>query len=164
MNTKARPLYFKRYWPAACQANGWKPTDNDRRRQVTAACMSAIGGPAVSTSAPEWGENETSALFCYLDHLGHPASLEKSAAWVDCQTDYIAWNRARQADWHEAETYGEAAGKTRLDRDRFGGESTAVNAPLEAFDPVKARQRHLTMRNRHAAKKRRARIATPDPF
>jgi len=96
--------------------------------------------------------DEVTALFCYCDFLA-TESLEASERWVDCQRDYHAYNRARQADWHERAMYGDR--RNKLDRHRFAGAASAVGAPQEEFDPESIRQRHLTMASRHQAKQRK---------
>jgi hypothetical protein len=158
MSPATRAKYFSQYWPAACAAKGWRAGDQDKRRQVTLECMRLVRGLAVTTSDTRFGPDEITALFCYLDHLAHPADLDRAARWVDCQTDYRAFNRARQADYHEAATYG-GAGSKRLRKQRFGGAQSAAGEPLEKFDPEKIRKRHLTMATRHQAKERKAREA-----
>lgn len=158
MNPGTRKTYFVKYWPAACAAKGWRKGDNEQRRAVVLACMRLVRGPLVTTSDPRFRADETTALFCYLDHLAHPADIDKAARWVDCQADYKAFNRARQADYHEHATYG-ARGSKRLRKQRFGGAASATGEPLEKFDPKEIRKRHMTMANRHAAKRRKERKA-----
>jgi hypothetical protein len=161
MNAAQRKIYFGGLWPAACHANGWKRSDDDQRRAVLHNCMRAIKGPLIDSSS-DLGPDEVTALFTYLQFLAHQDSLELSARWLDCQQDYHAFNRARQADWHESETYGK--GKNKLDRDRFGGASSAQGEALEEFDPEAIRRRHLTMASRHQKKLRReAKAAAPAP-
>lgn len=151
MTPKARATYFA-LWQAAAVASGWNAKDEAKRRAVTTDCMRLVRGPVVKSSS-DLREDEITALFCYLEHLGDPASLEKSARWVTCQEDYKTFSRAKQADWHERETYG--TGKNRLDRDRFAGEVSAQGGALDDLDPEKVRQRHITAANRHAAKLKR---------
>lgn len=159
--TKAqRTFYFKQLWPDACAANGWSVRDDNRRKTVTADCMSAIGGPDTDSTSG-LGEDEVTALFCYLDHLAAPADLDKSARWVTCQEDYRTFNRAKQADWHERELYGKRPNK--LDRDRFAGETSAAAGPLDNLDAEAVRQRHLTMASRHQKKQRREGVTQPSP-
>jgi hypothetical protein len=154
MTPAARAHYHGRLWPAVCEVKGWRVGDEVRRRDVVLECMAKVRGPAVTTSHPDFGDDETTALFCYLEHLAAPADLRKSARWLDCQKDYVAFNRAKQGDWHERQTYGRRGCKLR--RDRFGGASSAQGEPFEEFDPKKARQRHMTMANRHRRKKQKA--------
>src|SRR5882672_394487 len=100
MTDEQRNRYFGLYWPAACQAKGWRVKDDIRRRHTTAECMREIRAPILE-SITELDQDQVTALFTYLDFLAHPASLEKSQRWLDCKQDYRAFNRARQADWHE---------------------------------------------------------------
>lgn len=151
MNPQERVAYFRRFWPAACRVNGWNLNDEARRKQVVLDCMVAVQGPAVTTSSPAFSHDEVTALFCYLEFLAHPADLDRSAAWLNCQEDYHAYNRAKQADWHEAATYG-PQGSKRLQRDRFSGQRSAVGAPLDEFNPEAIYKRHLTTAKRHEAK------------
>lgn len=167
MTPAQRTRYFKHHWPDACAANGWNTRDEGRRKMVTAECMAAIAGPQTDSTS-DLREDEVTALFCYLEHLAAPDDLDKSARWVDCQQDYRAYNRARQADWHERSLYGKRPNK--LDRDRFDGETSAVGGPLERFDPEAIHKRHLTMASRHQKKLRAegkatkaAKAATPAP-
>jgi len=110
-----------------------------------------IGGPKTD-STTDLGPDEITALFCYLAHLGDAASLDKSARWATCQENYRTFNRARQADWHEVKLYGK--GRNKLDRQRFGGKTSAAGDPLESLDPDEVRKRHMTLANRHARRKR----------
>lgn len=151
MNAKERSLYFSDLWPAACLAHEWGVKDEGRRRRVTRECMDLIGGPDTDSTS-KLGPDEVTALFTYLRHLADPASLEKSARWVTCQDDYHTFNRARQADWHESKAYGGA--KTKLARQRFGGETSAAGDALADLDPEKVAKRHLTMAVRHRRKVR----------
>ncbi|MBI5689292.1 MAG: hypothetical protein HZC55_04285 [Verrucomicrobia bacterium] len=151
MTPAERSVYFGQLWPEACLANEWLVKDEERRRAVTAECMRLVRGPDTdSTSA--LGPDEVTALFTYLRHLADPSSLDKSARWVTCQEDYRTFNRARQADYHERALYG--GKKNRLDRDRFGGATSAAGGPLESLDADEVRKRHLTMASRHQKKQR----------
>ena len=151
MTPATRTKYFQ-LWGAACLGQGWSAKDNARRNATTAKCMEEIRGPQTD-STTELGQDEVTALFCYLEFLAHPDSLDHSARWVDCKTDYKAYNRARQADWHEVKTYG-VAGSKKLARDRFNGERSASGEPLDKFNPEAIRKRHLTMATRHQKKER----------
>ena len=157
MTDEQRNRYFGHYWPAACQWKGWRVKDEVRRRHTTGECMREIRAP-MTESTTDLGPDEITALFVYLDHLGHPSDLIKAAAWVDVQTDYRAYNRARQADWHERKTYG-PGGSKRLRKQRFSGQGSAQGGPFEKFDPAEIRKRHLTTANRHRAKIRREKQA-----
>lgn len=165
MSPATRTRYFS-LWGKACAVKGWPAKDNARRRAVTLECMALVRGPAVTTSDPEFGPNEVTALFTYLEFLAHPSDLLRSARWVDCQEDYVAFNRARQADWHEEKTYGRQ-GSGKLAKNRFGGAKTAEGEPLEPFNPKAIYKRHLTMATRHQAKAGRVRVgknsASPKP-
>lgn len=151
MNAAQRSIYFGELWPAACQAKGWRSGDELRRRHATGECMRLVRGPQTESTS-DLGPDEITALFTYLEHLAAPADVMKSARWVDCQTDYRAFNRARQADWHQAKVYGRRGGK--LTRDRFGGQESAQGEPLDKFDPEAIRKRHMTMAARHRQKQR----------
>ena len=152
MTPPTRTKYFRDLWPAACRAQGWTIKDDARRNATTLTFMEEVSGPQTD-STTELGPDEVTALFCYLEFLAHPDSLDHSARWLDCKTDYKAYNRARQADWHEVKTYG-AAGSKKLARDRFNGECSAKGEPLDKFDPEAIRKRHLTMATRHQKKQR----------
>lgn len=153
MTDEQRNRYFGQYWPGACQAKGWRVKDEVRRRHTTGECMRLVRAP-ITESTTALGEAEITALFCYLDHLGHPGDLLRSARWVDCQTDYKAYNLARQADWHQRKTYGR--GGRKLTKNRFAGAATAQGEPLDKFDPEAIRKRHMTMASRHRRKKQKA--------
>lgn len=150
MSPEARSRYFGHYWPVACNAKRWRVKDEVRRRHTTGECMRLIRAP-ITESTTDLGPDEITALFIYLDHLGHPSDLLKAAAWVDVQTDYKAFNRARQADWYEKKTYGRAGSK-RLRRQRFAGQQQAAGEPLEPFNPAAINQRFLTMKSRYRTK------------
>ncbi len=152
MTPAERSHYHVVLWPAACRAQGWQPKDPEKRRAAVLACMAAVSGPAVTTSDARFGRDEVTALFCFLQHLADPASLDKSARWVTCQQDYRTYNRARQADWHERKLYG--AGKNKLDRNRFGGTASAAGGALDDLDPEAVRKRFITMASRHQRKMR----------
>lgn len=154
MNSRERAKYFGELWPAACSANEWDVQDEVRRRAVTAECMRLVRGPHTDSTGLI-GEDGVTALFCYLDHLADPSSLDKSARWVTCQQEYHIYNRARQADWHERSLYG--SGPNKLNRDRFGGATSAARGPLENLDADEVRKRHMTMASRHQRKQRRER-------
>lgn len=156
MTPAERVKYFRDYWPAACAVRGWNRRDDMLRRKVVLDCMAAVHGPLVTTSDPQFRRDETTALFCLLDHLAHPEDLGRAARWTDCMADYRAYNRARQADWHEGKAYG-AAGSKKLRRDRFAGRQSATGGPLDPFDPEAIRKRHITMASRHRKKQRSAR-------
>lgn len=111
--------------------------------------MRLIGAPEVESSS-NLGPDAVTALFCHLKFLAHQGDLEQSARWLDCQEDYKAFNRARQADWHEVHTYGQSPNK--LDKQRFGGAPNAQGGALDQFDPEAIRKRHLTMATRHQNK------------
>lgn len=156
MTPGERVKYFRDLWPAACAVKGWRRGDDGRRREAVLECMRLVRGPEVTTSDAQFRRDEVTALFCYLEFLAHPASLEHAARWADCQKDYRAFNRARQADWHERQVYG-TGGSRRLQRERFAGRQSAQGDTLESFDPEEIRKRHLTMATRHQAKQRHAR-------
>ena len=153
MNDAARSRYFGHYWPVAAVGKGWRVKDEIRRRHTTGECMRLIRAP-ISESTTDLGPDEVTALFIYLDHLGHPADLLKAAAWVDVQTDYKAYNRARQADWYERKTYGHK-GSGKLRKNRFGGQKKAAGEPLEPFDPAAINKRFMTMKNRYRTKQKK---------
>lgn len=154
MTKATRARYLLQLWPAACAAQGWPVRDESRRHQVTADCMRAIKAPVV-TSTSDLGPDEITALFCYLEFLANPAGLDTSARWLDCQQDYHAYNRARQADWYERKTYGK--GRNKLDRDRFSGETSAQGKPLDDFDPEAIQRRFITVASRAQKRERQAR-------
>lgn len=147
MSPTTRKTYF-RLWLAACKVKGWDAGDDGLRRATVLACMVQVRGPQATTSHPDFGPDEITALFVYLDHLAHPSDLLKSAAWVDCQTDYRAFNRARQADWHEEQAYGRQ-GSGKLRRNRFAGQKKAAGEALDPLDPAAIQKRFLTMRTRN---------------
>lgn len=159
MNPRSRITYHAELWPAACKAQRWNFRDQEKRRAVVLECMRQVRGPAITTSSPRWGPDETTALFTYLRHLADQASLDKSAAWVECKRDYRTFNRARNADWHERETYG-AEGSRKLQRNRFAKRKTAAGDPLDSLDKEDVRKRHITMAERHRKAKKKA---TPAP-
>lgn len=160
MTPAQRKPYFA-LWAAACTAQGWRSSDNTKRHEITASCMVDIKGPAV-VSSNDLGEDEITALFCYLTYLSTGDSdLDAAARWIDCKQDYKAFARARQADWHEQKLYGKTSKPNKLDRNRFGGAKTAVGGPLEKFDPKAIKQRHLTLANRHQKKARAQGLPKP---
>ncbi|MCX6952592.1 MAG: hypothetical protein NTV51_10580 [Verrucomicrobia bacterium] len=150
MTPKERSHYHAVLWPAACRAMGWSHKDQETRHEVVIGCMEAVRGPLVTTSDAAFGRDEVTALFCYLEHLADPASLDKSARWVTCQQDYKTYNRARQADWHERKLYG--SGKNKFSRNRFRGAKSASGGPLDSLDREEVRQRHMSMASRHQKK------------
>lgn len=150
MSPATRTRYFA-LWARAAAIKSWNPKDESQRHATVLACMVAVRGPQVTTSHTLFGPDEITALFCYLEFLAAPSDLLKSARWVDCQQDYHAFNRARQADWHEDKAYGRQ-GSGKLRRNRFAGQESAEGEPLDKFDPVAIRKRHLTMVGRHESK------------
>ena len=151
MTAKTRVYFFKAVWPQVCAAQGWRKSDDDKRHEVVATCLRLVRAAAVE-SMNDLGPDEVTALFCYCEFLADE-TLEASQRWLDCQQDYHAFNRARQADWHERAMYGTR--KNKLDRHRFAGAASAVGEPQETFDPESIRKRHITMASRHQAKQRR---------
>ena len=156
MNSTQRKLYFTALWPAACAAQGWDLKDDARRHATT---NYATG----SESTTGLAEHQITALFCYLAYLGDLASVEKAAAWQECQRDPIAYNKLRQArHWERRAGYHRG---NRLERQRF---RDAV--PESPFDPSMPRtqvdQLLMTARERARAKIRREKEeATADcPF
>lgn len=150
MTPGERVHYHKTLWPAACLANEWDLRDVEKRHEIVLRCMQEVRGPRVTTSSPQFGRDEVTALFCFLEHIADQASLDKSAAWDSCKQDYRTYNRARQADWHERKLYG--GGKNKLDRNRFKGAATAQGHVLDNLDPEETRKRHLTFASRHQQK------------
>lgn len=160
MTAGQRSSYFLA-WADVCAAQGWNPKDNTKRQEVTARCMAAVRGPAVASTS-DLGEDEITALFCYLRYLKTgDADLDAAARWVDCQQDYKAFARARQADWHEEKLYGKTSKPNKLDRNRFKGAKTAVGEPLEKFSPEEIHKRHLTLATRHQKKARQLGLPKP---
>lgn len=157
MTPGQRSSYFL-LWTGVCAEQGWSAKDKAKRNATTARCMSEIGAPATD-STTDLGEDEITALFCYLHHLADQASLDKSARWDSCRQDYKTFSRARHADWHETQLYGE--GKNKLDRNRFKGEASASRGALEDLDPEAVRQRHMTVASRHQKKARK--LGQPRP-
>ena len=153
MSPEARSCYFGHYWPTACQAKGWRVKDEVRRRHTTGECMRLVRAP-VTESTTDLGPDEITALFTYLDFLANPSSLEKSQRWLDCQQDYRAFNRARQADYYERKTYGQGGSK-KLRKNRFCGQQSAQGMPQENFDPEAARKRFVTMKSRYRTAKKK---------
>ena len=152
MNKPTRIAYHARHWPAACEAQGWDPRDQDKRRDVCLECMVLVGGPAITTSHAKWGNAETSALFLRLQHLADPDNITLSMEWDNCQAGYVAYNMSKQADHYQVRTYGHH-GAGRLGRQRFAGRKTAKGYPAE--DPLtreEAQVRLTTMRSRATRK------------
>lgn len=148
MTPAARVTYHKTLWPAACLAQGWDARDDAHRRDVALLVMHEVRGPAVTTSSPEFGPAETTALFVYLHLQAHPNDLVAMEEWLKCKDDYRTYNKARQADWHERQAYGQQ-GSGKLQRNRFAGEKDAQRGPLEDLDRKTVDQRLLTMRRRN---------------
>ncbi len=150
MTPKQRVLFFRDIWPSACRKQGWSSGDDTKRHEIIASCMQLVGGPA-TRSTGDLGPDEVTALFCYCEFLAKE-TLEASERWVDCQQDYHAFNRARQADWHEHAMYGNRPNK--LDRQRFAGATSSAGEAAEVFDPEAIRKRHMTMASRHQKRQR----------
>jgi hypothetical protein len=160
MTPGQRSSYFL-LWADVCAAQKWNAKDRAKRNEVTARCMSEVGGPATD-STTELGEAEITALFCFLTYLKTgDADLDAAARWVDCKQDYKAFSLARQADWHEEKLYGKTSKPNKLDRNRFKGAKTAVGEPLEKFDPAEIKKRHLTLASRHQKKARKLGLPKP---
>ena len=79
MTKGERVKLFRDLWPAACLANEWDIKDDTKRREVILECMELVRGPLVTTSSPEFGRDEVTALFCYLQHLADPADFDKAS-------------------------------------------------------------------------------------
>lgn len=160
MTPGQRSSYFLA-WADVCSTQGWNPKDRAKRNEITARCMSEVGGPGTD-STTDLGEDEITALFCFLAYLKTgDADLDAAARWTDCKQDYKAFARAKQADWHEERAYGKPAKPNKLVRERFSGAKSAEGEPLEKFDPEAIRKRHMTMANRHQTKARKMGLPKP---
>jgi hypothetical protein len=168
MDDRTRKTYHAIEWPAACAGQKWRVRDQDKRRAVALECMALVCGPMATTSDPEWGNAETTALFTYLRHLADPDNITRSIVWDKCRADYQAFNLSRQADHWEKRGFGER-GSRRLRENRFGGRKTAEGGALE--DPLtreEAQQRLWKVRQRtrareHSGTSRPPRKVTLDP-
>lgn len=70
--TKAqRARFFGDLWPAACQAQGWNPKDEDTRRAV---CERVTGQRSTSGLT----ERQITALFTEVRHLADPLDFDKA--------------------------------------------------------------------------------------
>ena len=69
MTPRQRSTYFGTLWPAACEAQGWNPKDEDRRRDVT---MEATGKASTSSLT----EAQITLLFNHLKQLANPADFD----------------------------------------------------------------------------------------
>jgi hypothetical protein len=148
MTKSARIRYHQTEWPAACAAQGWSPNDTGRRHNVILDAMFLVKGPPVTTSHASFGPAETTALFTYLRHLADPDNITLKLRWDQCMADYITFNEARQADYHEHRAYG-PRGSGRFARQRFARKPTAQGDPAEdAPDSKTTRDRLMTMRAR----------------
>lgn len=149
MNTPQRKRYFTDLWPAACAAQGWDPKDDQRRHAVT---LYATG--MESTTGLQ--EHQVTALFTYLAHLADLTSVEKAAAWAECQRDPVAFNNLRQARYWERRAGYRGGG--RLHRQRFHN-----HVPEGPFDPSMPRaetdQLLMTARERARSKAKARRVA-----
>ncbi len=148
MTPAARIRYHKTLWPAACRAQGWNARDDAKRREVCLQVMAEVRGPAVTTSDEAFGAAETTALFTFLHQQANPNDLVAMEEWLKCKDDYLTYNQARQADWHERQAYGQQ-GSGKLQRNRFARARTASAGPLDELDPKTVQQRLTTMRARN---------------
>ena len=158
MSPEARNTYFGRVWPAVCRVKRWAVKDDARRRAFTAEAMEFMRCPPTD-SLSGLGPDETTALFVYARHVAAPDDFNAAALALECQRDYRTFNRARTADWHERKLYGR--GKNKLNRQRFGGATSAAGGPLDSLDPDEVRKRHMTMASRHQKAQRMARANCP---
>jgi hypothetical protein len=147
MTPTTRTRYFS-LWQKVCRVKGWNPKDDGLRRATVLSCMAQVRGPQSTTSDPAFGAAEITALFVFLDHKAHPSDLVKAEEWVRCCDDYLTYNQARQADWHERQAYGQQ-GSGKLQRNRFARAKTAAAGPLDDLDPKTVKQRLTTMRARN---------------
>ena len=69
MTPHQRSHYFGKLWPAACEAQGWNPKDEDRRRDVT---MEATGKDSTSRLT----EAQITLLFNHLKQLANPQDFD----------------------------------------------------------------------------------------
>jgi hypothetical protein len=162
MNARTRTAYFA-LWTRVCHVQGWERMGRaeleERRRSLTAEVMQQVGA-APTESTTRLGSAEITALFTCLQHLADPDNLTKAKLWTDCQADYIAFNKSRQADWHERRAYPRGGGK--LDRQRFAGRDAAVQDDFSRpLTRAEAEQRLMTTRAR--ANARAGRLARPEP-
>jgi hypothetical protein len=91
MNKAQRATYFGRLWPAACEAQGWNPKDEERRRDVTF-------GVTGQESTSSLGEDQVTALFDELRWLADPFNLDAALPASDARVSRDN-NRRRQLVW-----------------------------------------------------------------
>jgi hypothetical protein len=121
VSPKTSQLYF-RLWRDVCAANGWKPSDNERRKATITYCMQEVRGP-VTDSSKALGPHEVTALLTLMRHLAAPDDLNAAGEWLRCKQDYKRYNHVRQARHFRDQAGYQAHGK--LDRDRFDGKVDA---------------------------------------
>lgn len=110
MNAKQRRLYFTQLWPAACEANGWDPKDDECRREVTEYATHQPSTRMLSQA-------QITALFLYLRHLAHPEDPRLAEQWRACRQDRSKFNLVRQAEHFRRLCGYSRIGK--LSKDRF---------------------------------------------
>lgn len=99
MTTSQRRTYFARLWPDACQAQGWNPKDEERRRDVTHA---ATGQESTSKLT----QKQITLLFNKLAWLADPNNFEK--AFADANPEIaLADHQRTQVIWRIEKTAGE---------------------------------------------------------
>lgn len=140
MNRPQRKKYHAHLWPAACEAQGWDPSDTDRRREVTRYAT----GLDTSTSLDQ---NQITALFAYLGHLAGDKTASDTWRRIERQ-GARAVNLQRQGSHHRQRAGYRAGGRLDLQRfRRLGDDEIAPD-----MDEREAEQYCHTMRARADAK------------
>jgi len=146
MNPAQKAKYFRHLWPAACEAQGWDPRDDARRRACT---LYATG----SDSTTALSQHAITALFVFLAHLADPRDGEKARQWDLCKRDATTYNHARQAEhWRRRAGYAPTG---KLNRDRFGALFEEQISP-EHMTPEQIDQYLMTHRERARRKDAKA--------
>lgn len=118
MNPYQRNLYFGKLWPQACKAQGWKRSDERRRKLVTFA---ATG----EESSSGLDQDQITLLFKKLKALADPQDFDKALADSD-PAAAIAENKRQNLIWRIVKAAAQIPGDPEawlavLASERFGG-------------------------------------------
>ena len=118
MNLEQRNLYFGKLWPQACKAQGWKRSDEHRRKLVTFA---ATG----EESSSQLDQDQITLLFNKLKALADPQDFDKALADSD-PAAALAENKRQNIIFRIVHAASKIpgdpeAGLAKLASERFGG-------------------------------------------
>lgn len=118
MTPRQRSTYFGTLWPEACKAQGWKRSDEHRRKLVTFAATGEESSSALD-------QDQITLLFIKLKALADPQNFDKALADSD-PAAALAENKRKNLIWRIVRAAAKIPGDPEawlaaLASERFGG-------------------------------------------